>query len=329
MLPNTRIIMITISRRTFVSFAALCASGVAAQDFPSRPIRIVVPTSVATTTDLTARFLADGLMRELGTSVVVENRSGSNGILGVTNFLAAPHDGHTLLLTYSALYANAALYKSVPYDPVKDFRILAGVNQVFLVLVAAPGFGPSTIRELVNAARDKPGEFTYASASVGSSTHLGPELLASRMGIKLRHIPYKGGAQAIADVAGGHVHLAMTALPTALPLIASGKLKALAVTGSHRSETLPDVPTLQEAGVPKAEITSRLAVVGPAAIPEAAAVRLTQALVKIMATPEYARFLAANGIERELMPPDVYAKTGVEELRKWTEMVALSGARLD
>jgi tripartite-type tricarboxylate transporter receptor subunit TctC len=321
--------MTPMSRRSFAGVLTLGAMGVAAQDFPSKPIRIVAPTSVATTSDLTARFLAEQMGRELGTSVVVENRTGGNGILGVTSFLSAPHDGHTLLITYSGIYANAALYKSVPYDPIKDFRILAGVNQVFLVLVAAPGFAPNTIRQLVEVARDQPGEVTYASASVGSSTHLGPELLASRTGIKLRHIPYKGGAQAIADVAGGHVHVAMTALPTALPLIASGKLKALAVTGSHRSAMLPDVPTLGESGVPNAEVTSRQAIVAPAGVPEAAAVRLTAVLTRIMATPEYARFLTANGIEKELMPPDAYAKTGPEELRKWTEMVTLSGARLD
>lgn len=245
-------------RRSLVGLLAAVALGAGAQEFPTRPIRIVVPTSVATTSDLTARFLAEQMSRELKTSVVVDNKTGSNGIVGITSFLAAPPDGHTLLLTYSGLYANAALYKSVPYDPVKDFRILAGVNQVFLVLVAAPSFAPNNVRQLLDAARGRPNEVTYASASVGSSTHLGPELLANRTGIKLRHIPYKGGAQAIADVTGVHVNLAMTALPTALPLIASGKLKALAVTGAHRS-----------------------------------------------------------------------AMTGAEELRKWTEMVTLSGAKFD
>lgn len=318
-----------ITRRSLAGLLALSALGVRAQEFPSRPMRIVVPTSVATTSDLTARFLADALGRELKTTVVVDNRTGSNGIVGVQAFLAAPPDGHTLLLTYSGLYANAALYKTVPYDPVKDFRILAGVNQVFLVLVAAPGFAPNTIRQLVEFARDKPNEVTYASASVGSSTHLGPELLANRTGIKLRHIPYKGGAQAIADVTGGHVHLAMTALPTALPLIASGKLKPLAVTGSHRSAMLPDVPTLEESGVPRAEVTSRQAIVAHAGIPEAVAARLTAVLTRTMATPEYAKFLAANGIEKELVPPEAYARTGPEELRKWTEMVTLSGAKFD
>lgn len=318
-----------VFHRIFAALVTLLALAATAQDFPSRPIRIVVPTSVATTSDLTARFIADQMARELNVSVVVDNRTGSNGILAVTNFLAAPADGHTLLLTYSGIYANAALYKSVPYDPVRDFRILAGLNQVLLALVAAPNFSPASVRQLVDYAKDRPNEVTYASASVGSSTHLGPELLAGRAGIKLRHIPYKSGAQAVADVAGGHVNIAMTAVPTAAPLVAAGKLKALAVTGSHRSSLLPDVPTLQESGIQNAEISSRQALVAPAAIPEAAAARLTAVISKILATPEYARFLAANGIERELVPPEAYARTGPEELRRWTEMVVLSGAKFD
>ena len=316
-------------RRIVVSLLTLVALATHAQEFPSRPIRIIVPTSVATTSDLTARFIADQMGRELGVSVVVDNRTGSNGILAVTNFLAAPADGHTLLLTYSGIYANAALYKSVPYDPVKDFRILAGLNQVLLALVAAPNFPPSSVRQLVDYARERPNEVTYASASVGSSTHLGPELLAGRAGVKLRHIPYKSGAQAVADVAGGHVNIAMTAVPTAAPLVLAGKLKALAVTGAHRSGLLPDVPTLQESGIANAQITSRQALVAPAGTPDAAAARLTAVVSKILATPEYARFLAANGIEKELVPPEQYARTGPEELRRWTEMVVLSGAKFD
>ncbi|MGE0799424.1 MAG: Bug family tripartite tricarboxylate transporter substrate binding protein [Lautropia sp.] len=315
--------------RIATGLLTLLALNAGAQEFPSRPIRIVVPTSVSTTSDLTARFLADQMARELGVGIVVENRAGSNGILAVTSFLAAPADGYTLLLTYSGIYANAALYKSVPYDPVKDFRILAGLNQVLLALVARPSFPPSDVPQLVRYARERPGDVTYASASVGSSTHLGPELLAGRAGVKLRHIPYKSGAQAVADVAGGHVDIAMTAVPTAAPLVATGKLKALAVTGGQRSALLPDVPTLQESGIPNAEITSRQALVVQAGVPEAVAAKLTATVSKILQMPAYAQFLAANGIEREPMPPEAYARTGAEELKRWTEMVALSGAKLE
>lgn len=315
--------------RTVAILLTMLGVAVQAQDFPWKPMRIIVPTSVSTTSDLTARFIAEQMSRELNVSVVVENRSGANGILGVTEFLAAPSDGHTLLLTNSSLYANPALYKKVAYDPVKNFRILGGVNQVFLVLVASPSFNVNSIKQLVEYARQAPNEVTYASASVGSSTHTGPELFASRAGIRLRHIPYKGGAQAIADVAGGHVNVAMTAVPTAAPLVASGKLKALAVTGPYRSALLPNVPTLAESGIVGAEVTSKQSLVASADIPEAAATKLTNVISRIINTAEYAKFLAANGIEKEQMPPEAYSKIGADELKRWTEMVNLSGARVD
>jgi len=317
------------AKRFVTAMLATICIGVSAQEFPSKPIRIIVPTSVATTSDLTARFIAEEMAKEFNVNVVVDNKTGANGILGVTQFLAAPADGHTLLLTYSGLYANAALYKSVPYDPVKDFRILIGVNQVYLVLVAAPAFGVSSVKQLVEYAKERPNTVTYASASVGSSTHLGPELFASRAGIKLRHVPYKGGAQAIADTAGGHVNIAMTALPTAVPLVAAGKLRALAVTGSVRSAVMPDVPTMAEAGITGAEITSKQAVVAATGIPEPAAARLTASISRIVRLPEYAKLLEANGVEKEPLAPEAYAKIGAEELRRWTEMVRLSGAKFD
>lgn len=305
------------------------AFGAHAEQFPARPIKIIVPTSVSTTSDLTARFIAQGMSKELGVGVVVDNKSGVNGTLAVNEFLAAPNDGHVLLLTNSSLYANLALHKNITYDPVKDFRILLGLNQVFLVLVATPGINVNSVDELIAYAKKRPGKVTYASGGVGSSTHTGPELFASRVGIKLRHIPYKGGAQAIADVAGGHVDIAMTAIPTAAALISSGKLKGLAVTGSHRSGLLPDIPTLGEAGVDGAELTTKLAMVAPMGTPDTVVAKLTHVISKIIDTPEYLEFLAANGIEKELMPPEEYAKIGPDEVKRWAEVVAISGAKVD
>jgi len=327
-------------RRPFLVRAALAlalgcavAAGLpglaSAQDFPKGPVRILVPTSTATASDLTARFIADEMAREFGTSVVVENKSGANGILAVQQLLSLPADGHTMLLTASGLYANPALYRNVPYDPVRDWHIVAPVNETQFILVAAPNFAPRTVRELVEFAKSRPEEVTYASASVGSSTHLGPELFAARAGIRLRHIPYKGGAQAIADTAGGQVNIAMTAIPTAAPLVQSGKLRALAVTGTARSPLLPEVPTLAEAGVTGAEITSKQAIVVRPGTPEPAVARLRASITRITATPEYAKFLAQRGLDKEPIPLEEYLKSGPEQLRRWTEMVRLSGAKLD
>lgn len=321
--------MYAASKRIVAVLLGLVCSSVGAQEFPNKPIRIIVPASVATSSDLSARFLAEALSKDFGVNVFVDNKTGANGILGVQQLLGAPADGHTLLVTNSSLYANPALYKSVPYDPVRDFRILIGINQVFLVLVAGPNMNVNTVRQLIDYAKERPGQVTYASASAGSSTHLGPELFASRAGISLRHVPYKGGAQAITDTAGGHVNIAMTAVPTAVPLVNAGKLKALAVTGGSRSSALPNVPTLAEAGLAGAEIVSKQSIVAQTGIPEAVAMKLTAAIAKILKSPEYAKFLEVQGIEREPMPPEQYAKIGADELKAWAEMVRLSGAKFD
>jgi tripartite-type tricarboxylate transporter receptor subunit TctC len=327
------------NRRSFLARVALFAAAAVAatgtltsaqaQSFPSQGLRIIVPTSTATASDLTARFLADELAKEFGVAAVVENKSGANGILAVQHMMSLPADGHTMLISASGLYANPALYKNMPYDPVRDWRIVAPVNETQFILVGAPNFAPNNVRELVELAKAKPDEVTYGSASVGSSTHLGPELMAARAGIKLRHIPYKGGAQAIADTAGGQVNIAMTAIPTAAPLVKSGKLKALAVTGTRRSPLLPDVPTLAESGVTGAEITSKQAIVVRAGTPDAVVNRLAAAIVRITATPEYAKFLEQRGLDKEPIPFDEYVRSGPEQLRQWTEMVRISGAVLE
>jgi tripartite-type tricarboxylate transporter receptor subunit TctC len=321
--------MIRSIKRVLAALLALASYAALAQDFPSKTIRIIVPTSTGTASDVTGRFIAEQLAKDLKVGVVIDNKSGANGILAVTQFVAAPTDGYTLLLSASGLYANAALYKNLAYDPVRDFRILAGINEVFFVLVASPALPVESVKQLVDYAKANPGSVTYASASVGSSTHLGPELFASRAGVQLRHIPYKGGAQAITDTASGQVNIAMTAVPTAASLVAAGKLRALAVTGSKRSVLMPGVPTLAESGIVGAEITSKQAIVAPAAIPEAAAAKLTAAIQKVVNSPEYAKFLESQGVEKETLPADTYAKSGPDELKRWAEMVKISGAKLE
>jgi tripartite-type tricarboxylate transporter receptor subunit TctC len=315
--------------KTAATVFAFAACAAAAQDFPTKPIRIIVPTSTGTASDLTARFVGDLLSKDLNTSVVVDNRSGANGTLAIQQLLGSPADGHTVMVMASGLYANPALYRNVQYDPGRDLKIVAPLNEVSFVLVAAPTFQATNVKQLVDFAKQHPGEVTYASASVGSSTHLGPELFASRAGIKLRHIPYKGGAQAIQDTAGGQVNMAMTAVPTAVPLIRGGKLKALAVTSTSRSALLPDTPTLAESGVSGAEITSKQSIVVPAATPEAVVSKLRTALTRVTATPEYAKFMEMQGLEKEPIALDTYINLGPHEVKRWGDMVRLSGAKLD
>ncbi|RCW68607.1 Bug family tripartite tricarboxylate transporter substrate binding protein [Pseudorhodoferax soli] len=315
------------TKRLLVALVA-CAAGTSfAQHYPEKAIRLLVPTSTGTASDLTARFVSEELGKMLGVAVAVDNRAGANGVLATQTLLGAPADGHTLMVMASGLYANPALYKNLTYDPGRDQTIVAPLNQAYFALVAGPSFDVTSVKELVERAKKQPGEVTYGSASVGSSTHLAPELFALRAGITLRHIPYKGGAQAITDTAGGQVNIAMTAVPTAIPLITAGKLKALAVSAANRSALLPDVPTFAESGIRGAEFVSRQSIVVRTGTPEAVVTKLRQAILKITSTAEYARFLSAQGLEKETAPLDAYLKSGPEETVRWAEMVRISGVK--
>jgi tripartite-type tricarboxylate transporter receptor subunit TctC len=321
--------MINLVRGSLAFMFAVAASATSAQDFSAKPIRLLVPTSTGTASDATARFVADRVGKELSTSVVVENRTGANGTLAIQQLLSSPGDGYTIMVMASGLYANPALYKNVQYDPGKDLKIVAPLNEVAFVMVAAPTFPVSNVKQLVDYAKQHPGDVTYASASVGSSTHLGPELFAARAGVKLRHIPYKGGAQAIQDTAGGQVNMAMTAVPTALPLIRAGKLRALAVTGTARARQMPEVPTLAESGIVGAEITSKQSIVVPSSTPEAIVAKLRHAFTTVTGSADYAKFLEGQGIDKEPLALDTYINFGPQETLRWAEIVRISGAKLD
>jgi tripartite-type tricarboxylate transporter receptor subunit TctC len=305
---------------------AFCAT---AQDFPARPVKIVAPTAPGTGTDLTARFLADRLSREWSQGVVVENKVGANGIVGAEYVAKAPADGYTLLMGLSGLFVNKSLYRSIPYDPVKDFRVLLGVNDLYLALVVPTNSPFKTIEELVDFAGKNPGRVTYGSAGSGSTTHLGPALLGSMANVQFRHIPYKGGAQAITDTISGQVDFAFTAIATAAPQLASGRLRALAVSGAHRSKGLPNVPTVAEGGLAGFNVSSKTFLAAPAGLPDAVAQKITATVAKIIATPDYQKFLEAQGFEPETRNPAQYQAVPTEEVKHWAEIVRISGAKAD
>jgi tripartite-type tricarboxylate transporter receptor subunit TctC len=315
---------------------ALCAGLLAAfavsagaQDYPSRPVKLIAPTAPGTGTDVTARFIADRLSREWNQGVVVENKVGANGILGADAVAKAAPDGYTLLMGLSALYVNKSLYKSLPFDPVKDFRVLLGVNDLYLALVVPANSPFQGVKELVAAATTGPGQVKYASAGSGSTTHLGPALLGSKANVQLVHVPYKGGAQAITDTISGQVDFAFTAIATAAPHIASGRLRALAVSGLQRSRSLPNVPTMQESGLAGFNVSSKTFLAAPAGTPDAVADKITAAVTKIIQSPEYQKFLETQGFEPETRSPAQYQANAAEEVKHWAEIVRISGAKAD
>lgn len=301
----------------------------AAQDYPTRPVKIIAPTASGTGTDATARFFAERLAKEWNVGVVVENKVGANGILGADAVAKSPADGYTLLMGLAALYVNKSLYKSLPFDPVKDFRVLLGVNDLYLALVVPANSPVKSLKDLVDHAALHPGKVSYASAGSGSTTHLGPALFGSMAKVELQHIPYKGGAQAITDTISGQVDFAMTAIATAAPQIAAGRLRPLAVSGLQRSRSLPNVPTLNENGFGGFNVSSKTFFAAPAGTPDAVAEKIIATVGRIIRTPEYQKFLEAQGFEPEMTAPAAYQTKAADEVRHWAEIVRISGAKAD
>ena len=316
-------------RPVIAAVFAVLAFTAAAQEYPARSVRIVAPTAPGTGTDATARFLAERLARQWNVGVVVENKVGANGILGADAVAKAPADGYTLLMGLAALYVNKSLYKSLPFDPVKDFRVLLGVNDLYLALVVPASSPVKSVKELIDHAAAHPGKVSYASAGSGSTTHLGPALFGSMAKVALQHIPYKGGAQAITDTISGQVDFAMTAIATAAPQIAAGRLRPLAVSGLQRSRSLPNVPTLNESGLGGFNVSSKTFLAAPAGTPDAVAEKIIATVGRIISTPEYQKFLEAQGFEPETTAPAAYQTKAGEEVRHWAEIVRISGAQAD
>ena len=281
-----------------IALATLSAPGIAAaQAWPSRPIRIVVPYSPGGTTDLLARVIGQHLGEKWGQTVVVENKPGVNGMLGSDLVAKAPPDGYTIGIASPGSHAaNASLYKNVTYDTIKDFTPITLAVSAPLILVANPGLGVNNVKELLALAKGKPGGISYASGGSGSSQHLAMEQFKSITGLDMVHVPYKGSAASYTDLLGGRVTLEFDALPSALPHVKSGKLKVLATASSTRLPMLPDVPTVAESGVPGYESSAWYGFVGPARLPPDVLRKLNAEIVAGLNTPKVRETLANAGV---------------------------------
>lgn len=300
-----------------------------AQNYPSRPIKIVVAAAAGTASDLFARFIADRLGGELNTSVVVENKVGANGILGTDAVAKAQPDGYTLLQTNSTHFINKSLYTKVPYDPVRDFKPLMRGAATFQALVV-PGNSPfKTLRNVLDYARANPDKVTYSTGGTGSTLHLAGVQLAKMANVRLLHIPYKGGDMALKDTIGGQVSMGFTAIATALPHLQSGNLRMLAVTGLQRSAVVPEVPTIAESGFPNFEIGSRLGIMGPAGMPADVVQKLSVAMFKIGQSPQFSEFIKPRGMELDLADAPAYTTDAVKEMEMWSKIVTISGVKLE
>jgi tripartite-type tricarboxylate transporter receptor subunit TctC len=307
------------------------SSRVHAQDYPSKPIRLVVPFAPGGVMDLTARSIAAPLGDGLGQSVVVENRPGGGGNIGTDAVAKAPADGYTLLVFGDNNTIAPALYAKLNHDVVKDFAPIANLVTGSHIFVAHPSLPASSIRELIDYAKAHPKALSYASPGNGTAQHLGGEMFKQMAGgLEITHIPYKGGGQAIGDVVGGQVKFAVLGLAPVIPHLKAGKLKALGVTGKKRVGILPEIPTIAEQGLPEFETLQWYGIVAPAGTPAAVIAKLHGELLKAARTPLFVERLTAAGMDvAPSARPEDYARFIRDDLRKWPAIVKAAGASVD
>jgi tripartite-type tricarboxylate transporter receptor subunit TctC len=307
--------------KTLVLAAALLAATAAsAQDFPNKPLRMIVPYGPGGVTDITARIVAPKLGDELGQPVVIENRPGAASMPGTDAVAKAKPDGYTLLVNSTALAANPILFKNIPYDSARDLAPVSLLATVPTVLVVNPGFPAASVGELIAQAKAKPGALNYGSAGNGSGNHLTTEVFMHAAGIRAQHVPYKGGGAVMADLVGGQINFVFAVLPTAHPFITSGKLRALAVTSAQRNSALPNVPTVAEAALPGFSVLEWLGLFTTAGTPAPVIERLNAAASKALQNPEVVERFKALGAEIAGGPParlDAYYKG---ELKRWADL---------
>jgi tripartite-type tricarboxylate transporter receptor subunit TctC len=321
--PTTRLALIAI-------LGASVAGPSAAQDYPSRPITLIVPYAAGGGNDVMARTAAERMSKTLGQQIVIENRGGAGGSIATRQIAKAEADGYTLGLGGTGTLAiDPTLYGNVGYDPRKDFAPVGLIATSALVVCVHPSLPAHSIPDLIALAKKEPGKLNYASAGTGSGIHLGTEYFATMAGIKLTQIPYKGSSPALTDLVGGHVAIYFSSLPPAVALVKEGKVRALAVTSAKRSPIFPDLPTVAEAALPGYEAVLHYGIVAPAGTPRAIVEKLSTALRTAVMSEELKSRLADDGAEPLASTPEEYAADIDREETKWSAIVKLAGAKAD
>jgi len=317
--------------RAVLAFITLClAATAAAQSYPSKPIRLIVPFVAGGPPDILSRLLGQEMAGALGQPIVVENKPGAGGNLGYELAAKAAPDGYTVLLGSINTHAiNPTLYRTLPFDPVKDFTPVTLLALVHNVLVVHPSSPANSVKDLLAQAKAEPGRLTFGSAGNGTTLHLAGELMKLMASIDLVHVPYKGAPQALTDLVGGRISMAFSGVPPAMPLIQGGKLKALAVTAPKRIALLPDVATVSESGLPGYDVVAWNGLLVPAGTPREIIDRLNVTALKALAQPDVRERLLARGFEPVGSTPKEFAEVIDRDVRKWSRVVKESGARID
>jgi tripartite-type tricarboxylate transporter receptor subunit TctC len=308
---------------------ALYMSAARAQDYPSRPVRVVVPFSPGGAVDGPMRVIAQELSKRLGAQVIVDNRPGAGATIGTEVVAKAAADGYTLLLASQTNAISATLYPKLSYDPIEDFVPISLIGREPGVLVVHPSLPVKTFQEFVAYVKERPGQVDYASSGNGSGQHLFVALLASMSGMKMNHVPYRGSAQATADLLGGQVQVSIPGTAGMVGHIKAGKLRALAVTGAKRSPQLPDVPTVMESGVPGYEAYVWMGLLAPKGTPAPIIDKLSRELMQVLATNEVKTYMASAGIELVGSTPAEFGAFFRAEKDLWARVIRETGAKID
>ena len=298
--------------------------------YPSKPIRMIVPSAPGSGPDIMARAIGQKLTEALGQAIVIDDKPGAGGIIGSEAAAKAAPDGYTLIMSNAGAHTvNPSLYAKLPYDPIKDFAPVTLVALAPNILIVHPTLPVRNIKELIALAKAKPGELTFGSGGNGSTAHLSGEMFKTMAGINIVHIPFKGSPAAVIGVIAGQIALAIPNIPPALPHVRSGKLKALAVTTAKRAAGVPELPTVAESGLPGYEATAWFGVLAPAATPPQIIARLNAAIVKIAHAREMQDRLMAEGADAVGNTPEQFAQIIRNDIAKWAKVVKASGARAD
>ena len=317
-------------RTPLLALAALAFSVAAhSQQFPNRPVKIIVPFGPGGFTDVAARILQKELAPALGQAVIIENRPGAGSTIGTDAVAKAAPDGYTLVMISTAHVISPHLYKQMPYDPLKDFTPVMKLAEGPYVLVVHPSLPAKNVAELVALAKAQPGTIDYASSGNGSAQHLVGALFTTMAGVNLNHVPYKGSNQAMNDVLGGQVKVSFVGVPNALSNLNSGKLKALGVSTAKRYAELPDVPTIAEAGVPGYDATIWLGLLAPPGTPREIVAKLNADISRILSTAEARKLMASAGVDVATSTPEDFGRLMQSELDRWGKVVRETGATVN
>jgi tripartite-type tricarboxylate transporter receptor subunit TctC len=318
-----------IAARTLGALLALWVLGAAAQDYPTHPVKIIVPFAAGGPADVYARFLAQRLQEDLGQPFVIEDKPGGGSLVGTEVVAKSAPDGYTLLLMSNTHTVNESLMPNKPFELMRDFVAVAPINSSDLVLVVNPSVQVKSLAELIAVAKANPGKLNYASSGPGTPYHMAGELFKSMAGVNIVHVPYKASSAARTGVLGGQVEMMFDAVTVMSEHVKAGKVKALATTGTKRSAVMPDVPTMSEAGVPGYEAVIWLGLMAPKGTPAAVVNRLNAAITKIVSQPDVQSEWAKQGAVAMTMTPDAFTKYLKDDIVKWERIVRISGARPD